>query len=77
MDIKIEMVLRKSTLADIIGPWVAMGKPDNREAGGFIFDNVVSYNYIGNHIDIHTEDATSTELRLPGGNNGLSSIYRQ
>jgi hypothetical protein len=58
MDIKIEMVLRKSTLADIIGPWVAMGKPDNREAGGFIFDNVVSYNYIGNHIDIHTEDAT-------------------
>ncbi len=58
MNIKIEFILKASTILDIVGPWVDSGHEDNTKDGRFIFDDVKSYNYVGNKIDIHTSDAT-------------------
>ncbi len=40
---KIEFILRESTIEDIIDNWTAMGNIDNSNDGGFVFENVEDY----------------------------------
>jgi hypothetical protein len=58
MNIKIEFILKASTIMDIAGPWVDSGHVDNTKDGRFVFEDVKSYNYVSDKIDIHTDDAT-------------------
>jgi len=39
---KIEFILRESTIKDIIKPWVDTGHTDNSGDGGFIFDDLLT-----------------------------------
>jgi len=37
---KIEFILRESTIKDVIGPWVNAGNSDNSGCGSFTFDDL-------------------------------------
>jgi len=43
---------------DIVGPWKDSGHSDNTTEGGFKIENVKSYNYFSDCIDIHVGDDT-------------------
>lgn len=56
---KIEFILRESTIRDILKPWVDTGHTDNSGDGGFCFDNVHDYDITNGviHITINDDDA--------------------
>ena len=55
---KIQFILRESTIKDIIDPWCRMGGDNNAHKGGFTFDDVIDHIVKDGVIQIKTSDAT-------------------
>jgi len=53
---KIEFILRESTIDDVIGPWCRSGHTDNSSKGGFSFENVTTYKVDSGYITIWLAD---------------------
>ncbi len=43
---KIQFILKESTIADIKNPWVNAGNNDNTDQGGFTFKSEYAINYV-------------------------------
>jgi len=55
---KIQFILRESTIKDIQGPWVTMGNDDNCDCGGFTFDDLKVMPFTdGGLIYVETSDS--------------------
>lgn len=54
---KIEFILRESTIRDILKPWVDTGHTDNSGDGGFVFEDAL-YTMEKGCITIETNDST-------------------
>jgi phage head maturation protease len=52
---KIEFILRESTIKDVIKQWVAAGNVDNSSKGGFVFEDADDYD-IENGIIVISND---------------------
>jgi len=51
--LKIQFILKSSTITDIQAPWVGMGGADNTNEGGFTFDGNVDYEIEGGVIRVY------------------------
>ncbi len=49
---KIEFILKESTLDDVLGPWSRSGHEYDKSNGGFTFESVVNYTVDGGLIFI-------------------------
>ena len=55
---KIEFILRESTIKDVIGPWVNAGKEDNTKDGSFVFDELTQMPWVENGlVYVETDNA--------------------
>lgn len=55
---KIEFILRESTIADVIKPWVDAGNVDNSKDGGFVFEDADDYDLLGKTIRVMSNGST-------------------
>lgn len=55
---RIEFILRESTIDDVINSWIAAGNADNSGDGGFIFENAADYNMSSSTICVISDGST-------------------
>jgi len=55
---RIEFILRESTIEDVIDSWISAGNSDNSGDGGFVFEDAEDYDIKDNNICVLSGDST-------------------